>query len=122
MGSKLKILIGNQTLSLLAGSETWTYTLALQLKKLGHSVACYSPSLGIIAQKLWKEGIMSYSDLSAQGVKPFTVLLQEEVDHKYDVIIANHNEVVSTLREKFPTTPIISTIHGIIHVHEDGKT
>jgi len=120
MGSKLKILLANQTLSLLAGSETWTYTLAFQLKKLGHHVACYSPSLGIISTKLWKEGIMSYSDLSAQGVKPFTVLLQEEIDHKYDVIIANHNEIVSTLRDKFPTTPIISTIHGIIHKDDRG--
>lgn len=120
MGSKLKILLGNNTLSLLAGSETWTYTLALQLKKLGHSVACFSPSLGIISQKLEKAGIHCYSELSAQGVKPFSVVFQEEEKHEYDVIIANHNSIVETLREKFVKTPIISTIHGIIHKDDRG--
>ena len=33
---KMKILLGNNTLSILGGSETATYTLAIQLKKMGH--------------------------------------------------------------------------------------
>lgn len=118
----MRILLGNHTLSLLAGSETWTYTLALQLKKLGHFVACYSPSLGVIAHKLEKEGIRCYSDLSIGRVKLFSVVLDEQTSHEYDVIIANHHSIVTALREKFVKTPIISTIHGIIHFHEDGKT
>ncbi len=111
----MKILLGNNTLSLLAGSETWVLTLAIRLKKLGHSVACYSPFLGAIAEKLEKEGIRSYADLSMSGMKPFSVLLEEEADHNYDIIIANHFHIVAALRDKFPKTPIISTIHGIIH-------
>ncbi len=43
-------------------------------------------------------------------------------DHDYDVIIANHYDVVNFLRQQFPYKPIISTIHGILHFHEDGKT
>lgn len=114
----MKILLGNATLSLLAGSETWTLTLAKQLRKMGHHVACFSPSLGVIAEQLDSAGIRSYSDLSPSGVVPFTYLLEEKVAHEYDVIIANHFHIVGMLREKFPRTPIISTIHGIIHVDD----
>ncbi len=118
----LKILLGNNTLSLLAGSETWTYTLALALKELGHQVSCFSPDLGIIAEKLMTAGIPCYNDLNVSDVKPFSYVLEEKVDHDYDVIIANHNHIVEYLRSNFPRKPIISTIHGIIHLDVDGKT
>lgn len=118
----LKILLGNNTLSLLAGSETWTYTLALQLKEMGHSVSCFASDLGIISEKLEEAGIPCFSDLTTSEIKPFSFVLEETRDHKYDVIIANHNHVVDYLRSQFPNTPIISTIHGVLHFHEDGKT
>jgi glycosyltransferase involved in cell wall biosynthesis len=118
----MRILLGNNTLSLLAGSETWTYTLALELHKLGHSVSCYSPELGIWAEKLSERDIRSYSHFNTEGVKLFSPILEEVHDHQYDVIIANHFHVVTELRHRFPKTPIISTIHGIIHYHEDGTT
>lgn len=114
----LKILLGNNTLSLLAGSETWTYTLALALKKLGHEVFCYSPSLGIISDELAKENIVSFNQISTSGVKPFSFVLEEPVDHNYDVIISAHWHIVEHLRKQFPKTPIISVIHGIIHKEE----
>ncbi len=117
----LKILLGNNTLSLLAGSETWTYTLAVQLKKMGHSVTCFAPELGIISDRLIKEGIPCFDSIDASGVKPFSFILEETVEHKYDVIIANHNNVVEYLRSQFQKTPIISTIHGIIHFMEDDR-
>lgn len=118
----MKILLGNNTLSLLAGSETWTHTLAIQLKKLGHEVSCFSPELGIISDDLLKEGILSFDKIFTSEVKPFSFIFEETPDHKYDVIIANHNHIVKFLRSQFPKTPIISTIHGIIHFFEDGKT
>ena len=65
----MKILIGNQTLSLLAGTETATYTLAKQLKKLGHKVQCFSPELGIISEELEKEGIKSSEIIPSSGLK-----------------------------------------------------
>ncbi len=114
----MKILIGNNTLSLLAGSETWSFTLASALKKLGHQVFCFSPELGIISEELLKENIVSFNRISTSGVKPFSFVLEEPVDHSYDVIIANHWHIVEHLRKEFPKTPIISTIHGIIHEEE----
>jgi hypothetical protein len=116
----LKFLLGNNTLSLLAGSETWIFTLAVQLKKMGHTVHCFSPELGYIAEQLEKEGIKCFKELSTSGVKPFSIVLEEEIDHTYDVIIANHNHIVKFLRSQYPRTPIISTIHGIIH-EVDGQ-
>lgn len=115
----LRILLGNNTLSLLAGSETWTYTLALQLKKMGHYVACYSPELGVIANKLWEAGIPCYHEIDKDGTGPFSYVLEESKDHNYDVIISNHHHIVEYLRNQFLTTPIISTIHGILHLAED---
>jgi glycosyltransferase involved in cell wall biosynthesis len=117
----LKILIGNNTLSLLAGSETWVYTLALQLKKMGHKVHCFSPELGIISEKLKEEGIPCFNQVSTSGVKPFSIILEEEMDQDYDVIIANHNNIVEFLRAQYPKKPIISTIHGIMHTVDDGR-
>lgn len=117
----LKILLGNNTLSILAGSETWTYTLALALKEMGHQVSCFSPELGIISEKLIEAGIPCYDNLTTQLIKPFSHILEEKIDHEYDVIISNHNHIVEYLRSQFPKTPIISTIHGIIHFAENQK-
>ena len=105
---------------MLAGSESWAYTLAIQLKKLAHKVQCFSPELGIISEELDKEGISSFNQISTSGVKPFSFVFGEEPDHNYDVIIANHNHIVRILREQFPKTPIISTIHGIIHFQKEN--
>lgn len=116
---KFNILLANNTLSLLAGTETWTSTLAIQLKKLGHKVSCFSPELGIISEQLDKEGIPSFYQISTSGVKPFSFILEEKTEHNYDVIIANHHHIVEYLRNEFPRTPIISTIHGIMHWAED---
>lgn len=114
----LKILLGNNTLSLLAGSETWTYTLALQLKEMGHSVTCYATELGVIAKRLNDAGIACYDQLNVGEIQPYSPILQEVVDHNYDVIISNHSNVVEFLRMLFPKTPIISTIHGVLHFIE----
>lgn len=117
----LRILLGNQTLALLAGSETWTLTLAFALKKMGHDVECFSPQLGIIAEKLKAGGIVCHREMTTSGFKPFSILLEPAKNFNYDVIISNHNEVVSYLRSQFPKKPIISTIHGVMHTMKDRK-
>lgn len=117
----LKILLGNNTLALLAGSETWTETLALQLKKMGHTVHCFAPELGVISKRLQNAGIPCFDRFSTLDVKPFSIVLEEKIEHDYDVIIANHNGVVKYLRSQYPKTPIISTIHGIIHTDSNGE-
>ena len=111
----LKILLANATLALLAGSETWTEALAIQLKKMGHDVEAFSPSLGVISDRLELAGIKCYAEMSPSGIRPFSYALEEERRYDYDVIIANHNHIVDFLRSQFPKTPIISTVHGIIH-------
>jgi hypothetical protein len=73
--------------------------LAKELKRQGHEVAGYSQLLGHIARELEKEGIKCFN----------------EPTDDYDLIIASHYPVVEYLRHKYPTTPIISTIHGIMH-------
>ena len=111
----MNILIGNNTLSFLGGSETWVQTLAIQLKEMGHQVFGFSPELGVIAENLKKHDIVCYNDLFTSGVKPFSFVLEEKQELQFDIIIANHNHIVDYLRSQFPDTPIISTIHGIIH-------
>lgn len=118
----LRILLGNNTLSALAGSETWTATLAAELKKQGHKVECFSPELGIIAEDLRSKDIKSYDNISTSGVEPFSFILKEKPFLNYDVIIANHFNIVEFLRSQFPKTPIISTIHGIVHFMKNTQT
>jgi glycosyltransferase involved in cell wall biosynthesis len=122
MEKPLRILIGNNTLALTAGSETWSMTLALALKQLGHQVECYSPELGFIADKLREADIRCYDRIYSSGIMPFSFVLEEKHLFEYDVIIANHYEIVNFLRKEFPKTPIISTIHGIIHTLSDRST
>lgn len=117
----MKILLGNNSLSLLAGSETWTYTLALALKKAGHDVSCFALELGEISKMLESEGIHCFDNISASGIEPFSLVLKEEVKHEYDVIFSNHWHIVEYLRAQFPKTPIVSTIHGVMHEMEDEK-
>lgn len=112
----LKILLGNITLSFLGGSETWTYTLATALKKMGHRVNCFSPELGVFSSKLEKQDIKCFDQISSNKIKSFTYILDENNIDNYDVIISSHHEIVDYLRNAFPKTPIISVIHGIIHL------
>lgn len=111
----MKILLANNSLSMLAGSETWTHTLALQLKKMGHKVEGFSPELGIISEDLEKNDIPCVSAITNSGVKPFSILLEPKKEFSYDVIICAHNHIARYLRAQFPKTPIICVIHGIIH-------
>lgn len=102
----IKILLGNNSLMTLAGSETYYLTLAKELKKQGHDVNAYSPLLGIIAKKMEESGIECYSGLPNKD---------------YDVIIASHYHIVDSLRKAYPDTQIISVIHGIIHIVDEVK-
>ena len=112
----MQILMGNNSLSLLAGSETWTETLAKQFQKLGHQVTIYSPHLGLIATKLEAAGIKCTNQLVAEsGVKPFNPVLEESIGNNFDVIICNHYEITKTLHQTYPKLPIIATVHGVLH-------
>jgi len=112
----MRILLANNTLALLAGSETWTATLAEQLKKAEHDVTCYSPTLGIISEGLEKAGIRCVDNLpSSDASRPFSFVLEPKLDLDFDFIIANHHDVTSALRDRFPDKNIVSTVHGVLH-------
>lgn len=101
MRKSRKVLLGNNTLDSLAGSETWTYTLAMELQRRGHSVMAYSPLLGQIARKLEAGGIRCVSSL-------------KETDEPA-IIICNHHDITTDLHSRFPRVPIIATVHGTQH-------
>jgi hypothetical protein len=117
----MRILLGNNSLAMLAGSETWTFTLATELKKMGHHVACFSPELGVISHELEKKDIHSYNNFDPEDTRPFSYVLEEKVSHEYDVIISGHHHIVEYLRSRYPKTPIICVIHGIMHFLENGE-
>lgn len=114
----MRILIANQTLSLLAGSETWTYTLAAELVRQGHKVTAFSTELGFIAAKLEELGVKCVKEVNSSSgaiIKPFSPILEESLDEKYDVIICNHYQITHYLHQQLPNVPIIATVHGILH-------
>lgn len=102
----MKILITNNTLSLLAGSETAAYTLALELKRQGHEVECFSFNLGFIASELKKEGIKCFNDIFA--------LQKSQIKKKFDIVFASHYAPTQSI--KGLGIPIVFTLHSIYGV------
>ncbi|MFQ5708118.1 MAG: glycosyltransferase [bacterium] len=112
---KLNILMGNNTLSLLAGTETWTYTLAVELKRKGHGVSVYSNDLGIAASKLEQAEVPCLATLDRNGAA------RNRDGTVFDILIANHHDTITYLHNVFPELPIIATCHGITHYLSDGQ-
>jgi len=96
----MRIILANNTLSWFAGSETWTYTLAVELKQQGYDVTCYSNNIGEIANKLKGHGIPCVKSLNS--------------NMKFDVGICNHFNTTTYVKKTLPALPIINTVHGII--------
>jgi glycosyltransferase involved in cell wall biosynthesis len=97
----MKVLLVNHTLDVYAGSETFTYTLAVELERQGHRVVCFSPRLGPLAEHLLQKGIAVTDDLMTVG---------EEIDvvhgqHRYESLLAH---------ARFPDKPMILVCHGIL--------
>lgn len=97
----MRILMSNNSLSLMAGSETAVFSMALELKKRGHTVTAFSYNLGIISDKLKKEGIECVDNLDGRR-------------DDFDVAFCNHFDPTNYVKAKCPTLPIIFTTHGII--------
>ena len=89
----MKILLGTHYLAKIGGTESYTYALALKLKRLGHEVEYYANVKGGVSSLLEENGV------------PFM-----SADH-YDLILANHNTVVEKLWTK---GYLVQTCHGNI--------
>ncbi|WP_018631075.1 hypothetical protein [Niabella aurantiaca] len=87
------ILVANNHLQHLGGSETYTYTLAEELKKQAFDVEYFTFHKGLVSDRL-------ETDIGVRFMKK----------RKYDLILANHYTCVNHLRNK---GFIIQTCHGI---------
>lgn len=83
--------------------------MAQAIKAQGHQVACFSLLQGLISERIQGAGIPCYSKAS-----------QLEKYAKPDAIIANHWPVVTQLAKVFPGVPLVSTIHGVCHLSDNG--
>lgn len=97
----MKVLITNQGLDGIAGSETFCYTLISELVKRGsYEIECFTSATGQLSGIIEQQfGIKSFSDIS---------LVQRP-----DVIHANHRAAIAA-HERFPDVPIVFVSHGII--------
>lgn len=98
----MHILLTNNTLESLAGSELYVYDLALEFQRRGHRVTCFSLRLGLVADRLHERGVAATSDLAA-------------VSDDVDIIHAHHRLEMRLAGARFPLVPLIFVSHGITH-------
>lgn len=89
----MRILLGTHYLAKTGGTESYTFALAMELKRLGHEVEHFAIIRGGVSLMLEEKGV------------PFMTS-----DH-YDLILANHTTVVEQL---WPKGFIVQTCHGNI--------
>lgn len=90
---KLDILVATYNLAGIGGTESYSFAIIEELIKHGHDVEYFTFKKGLTSGKIEQElGVVFYTK------------------RKYDLILANHNSVVSQLLNK---GFIIQTTHGI---------
>lgn len=97
----MKILISNNHLDFLGGSETFTYTLAIEMQRKGHEVEILTLKPGIVSEKLREEFNMEVNNISPE----------------YDLCLLNHNSTVDWVLKNMVSQDhnnIIQTCHGFI--------
>lgn len=95
----MNILVGNNTLGNLGGSETYVYAFILELKRRGHNVEAFAgANLGLVANKLQQHGVVCNLFPSRK---------------EYDVIFTSHTSTVNKIKGIKGLK--IQTCHGIYH-------
>lgn len=89
----MKILLGTHYLDKTGGTESYTYALAMELKRLGHEVEHFAIVRGQVSALFEEQGVPFMQQVS------------------YNLILANHTTVV---REIHPLGFTIQTCHGTI--------
>lgn len=90
----MKILVTNHWLKKLGGSETFTYAMVGELKRLGHEVDVLTFQPGVVSDRIRKD---------------FGVPILSEVKSTYELILANHHTCV---KAAYGHGFIIQTCHG----------
>jgi hypothetical protein len=96
----MRVLVGQNHLHTLGGTETFTYTLVKYLKKLNFKVDVVTLKTGIMSDKIKSD----FPDVGInEGVK------------KYDLALINHNKVVEFVRKQsIQIKTLVQTCHGTI--------
>jgi glycosyltransferase involved in cell wall biosynthesis len=95
----MDILVGNNTLANLGGSETYAYAFILELIKLGHNVEAFTgTNLGLVANKLKDLGVNCNITPSKK---------------EYDVIFTSHTSTIYKIKNIEGLK--IQTCHGVYH-------
>ena len=76
---KYKILLTNNHLYALGGSETWIYTMAKEFERQGHSVDIYTREEGELSELLGSKKL-------------------NELEESYDLILVNHNTCLKDIK------------------------
>ena len=89
----MKILLGTHYLAKTGGTESYTFALAMELKRLGHELEHFAIIRGGVSAMLEEQGV------------PFLT------SDRFDLILANHTTVVEQL---WPLGFTVQTCHGNI--------
>jgi hypothetical protein len=93
----MKILVGQNHLHTIGGTETFTYTLIKELVRQGHEVELATFYMGLLSNKIEEDF----------SIKP------NRLTNNYDLSLVNHNPVVEMIRELgIRTKKLIQTSHG----------
>ncbi|WP_421762374.1 glycosyltransferase [Devosia sp.] len=105
----MRILLTNNSMAERAGTELYTYELAVRLRRLGHNPVVYSPTVGQVGQALWELGIPVIAELSALQESP-------------DLIHGHHHLEAMTACLAFPNVPAVYVCHGWLPLAEQPPT
>lgn len=95
----MRVLLTNNTLSWVAGSELYLLDVATALRDRGHQPVCFSTLLGPVAARLRKATIPVVDDLGDLAEPP-------------DVIHGQHHLETMTALLRFPGVPAVYVCHG----------
>jgi len=98
----VRILFTNNHLKVLQGSETATYTMVHALARAGHQVSVFTRDLGLMSDRLVKDGF----DLTSN--------LEDWKDRKFDVAHCHHYPMAVITRKVFPDLSMVFLSHGVI--------
>ncbi|WP_055445439.1 glycosyltransferase [Lacinutrix himadriensis] len=90
----MHVLVANNKLERVGGTETFTFTLIQELLKQGHQVEYYTRRKGQVSNRIEQELGVGF-----------------KTRRSYDIVFANHNKIVRLLYF-LTNAPIIQTIHG----------
>lgn len=95
----MKVLMTNNALASRGGSESYLETVSTELRRLGHEVVFFSPTCGLVAERLRQRGFEVHDDPA-------------RLPAGLDVIHGQHANAVGLVRERLPTLPLVFATHS----------